>query len=357
MSFTEIKRREIKNYLLRKIDENDKDPVSKISDAFGISVTSVKRYLEAELNDGHILKDNEAACGYSLVFDTHTIQYEIDAIPEQEDTIVYKDILPLLNTGDNAGRIWRYALPEIFNNALEHSGGTTVNIHVDTCFLYTRITVADDGIGIFSRVIDAMKQYGHPNPMIEDAVAELYKGRFTSSPERHTGEGIFFTMKLLDKTAFISDGAVLRSGYDGDQTLVRSHLLAYAMRLSKKGTIVVMQLENDTRRESGEIFGQYSDPDDGLFKTRIPVFEACMDRDPVARSQARRICARLESFREVILDFDKAEIMGQGFADEIFRVFHNAHPEVLLTPVNMNAEVNAMYLHARNTKVVIPHYS
>ena len=46
MSFTDLKRREIKNYLLRKIDEDVPALTSKVADAFGISATSVKRYLE-----------------------------------------------------------------------------------------------------------------------------------------------------------------------------------------------------------------------------------------------------------------------------------------------------------------------
>ncbi|MBQ9333559.1 MAG: DUF4325 domain-containing protein [Lachnospiraceae bacterium] len=356
MSFTETKRREIKLYLLRKIDDDEADLISKVSDAFGISSTSVKRYLEAELNDGHIHADNAAGCGYSLAFDSRSFQYDIDSIAEHEDTIVYKDILPILKTNDNAGKIWRYVLSEIFNNALEHSQGTTVRVIVETGHLYTRIVLSDDGIGIFRSVTEAMKQYGFHNPTPEDAVMELYKGRFTSSPERHTGEGIFFTMKLLDKTAIVSDGSVLRSGYEGAPAYIRSHLLTYAMRLAKKGTVVDMRLENDTHRDAGEVFNQYTTPDEGLYKTRIPVLEACMDREPVARSQARRICARLDSFKEVILDFGRIEFMGQGFADEIFRVFHNAHPDVVLTPVNMTPDVNNMYLHAANTKVIIPHY-
>ncbi|MCR5235070.1 MAG: STAS-like domain-containing protein [Lachnospiraceae bacterium] len=60
--------------------------------------------------------------------------------------------------------------------------------------------------------------------------------------------------------------------------------------------------------------------------TRIPVFEVCPDRDPVARSQARRICARLDSFKEAVLDFEKADFMGQRFADELFMVFAAQHP-------------------------------
>ena len=82
----------------------------------------------------------------------------------------------------------------------------------------------------------------------------------------------------------------------------------------------------------------------------------CLDRDPVARSQARRICARLDSFKEAVLDFEKVDIMGQGFADEVFRVYANMHPTVLLRPVNMNAEVQRMYQFTINNKVEAPKF-
>ncbi len=357
MSFTEIKRREIKNYILRKIDEDDREVVGKTADSFGISATSVKRYFDAELSEGHIVSNADKQCGYELKTKVKKHSYDLNAITEREDGVLYDDIIPLLDVNENAGQIWRYALAEIFNNAIEHSEGSCVDVRLSANYLYSMITVTDNGIGIFRKIMNAMKSYGYRDPRIEDAVTELYKGKFTSCPERHTGEGIFFSMRLLDKFAVISDGIVLRKGYEGESSFVRSHLLNYAMKLTKKGTVVTMQLENDTRRGPAEVFDEYSNVDDGIIKTRIPVFEACLDRDPVARSQARRLCARLNFFREVVLDFDKVEIMGQGFADELFRVYQNAHPEVTLTCAGMNATVQKMYLHARNTKVVTPDYS
>ena len=117
-----------------------------------------------------------------------------------------------------------------------------------------------------------------------------------------------------------------------------------------------MQLENETLRDSREVFNTYADIEDGFYKTRIPILEACLDRDPVARSQARRIYARLENFREIEFDFARVDMMGQGFADEVFRVYANMHPGVTLKPVNMNAEVQRMYQYTINNKVEVPKY-
>ena len=87
-------------------------------------------------------------------------------------------------------------------------------------------------------------------------------------------------------------------------------------------------------------------------RTRIPVKEACITGEPVARSQARRICHRLETFSEVILDFSNVALMGQGFADELFRVYALEHPGVLLRPVNMLPQVERMIRHVGRGQAV-----
>ena len=356
MSFTEIKRIEIKKYLLRKIDEDDSELITKVADSFGISVTSVRRYIESLLVEKSIKTDTKKKCGYRLVFSHKKYTYSLGDISENEDMVMFNDIMPILQINNNAGQIWVYALSEITNNAIEHSEGKNVFIAVDTCCLYSRITVADDGVGIFKKVLDTMKKNGQPATAPECAVVELYKGKFTSKPENHSGEGIFFTMKLVDKFAIISDNMILRSGYCEDPSIIKSHLISYAMKFSNKGTVVMMELSNESSRKAADIFNTYSDVDEGFLKTKIPIFEACLDHEPVSRSQARRILARLESFKEVILDFEKMEYMSQGFADEMFRVFPNAHPDTKLTPVNMNAEVRNMYLYALHTKVEAPKF-
>ena len=39
--------------------------------------------------------------------------------------------------------------------------------------------------------------------------------------------------------------------------------------------------------------------------------------------------------------------IGQAFADEVFRVFAQAHPAVLLAPINMTPEVTRMVRRVR----------
>jgi hypothetical protein len=54
------------------------------------------------------------------------------------------------------------------------------------------------------------------------------------------------------------------------------------------------------------------------------------------------LTAGLERFSEVELDFADVESVGQGFVDEVFRVWSTRNPDTLLYPVNMNPAVEFM---------------
>jgi STAS-like domain of unknown function (DUF4325) len=66
----------------------------------------------------------------------------------------------------------------------------------------------------------------------------------------------------------------------------------------------------------------------------------------VARSQAQRLLARIDRFKVVLFDFTDVETVGQAFADEIFRVYVKAHPEVELVPVRASTQVEQMIARA-----------
>lgn len=70
------------------------------------------------------------------------------------------------------------------------------------------------------------------------------------------------------------------------------------------------------------------------------------DENLISRSQAKRLLARLDRFKEVVLDFKGANIIGQAFADEIFRVFRAQNPNVNIRCVNENEDVRKMILRA-----------
>lgn len=347
MSFSGEKRESIKRYLLEKIRNDDEKYIVKTAENFGISVTSVKRYLKECLSDKIIVEDSNFQIGYRML----TLEKEFSYIGTEvllEDKVFYDDILPLLrNTSRQAQNIWSYAFMEMMNNALEHSQAEHIFCRVKQDYLFTEISVTDDGIGIFKNIRDNLCERTGLIADYQDAIVELYKGKFTTNRECHSGEGIFFTSKIMRAFAIWSDDAIFSSGSFQIDQFVQSHLVAYYTSQKKIGTMVVMKLENETKRSLKEVFDMFSSVEKGFVKTIIPVKEVCPYGEPIARSQARRILYRLEEFKIVEFDFWGVDFMGQGFADEVFRVFQNKYPDIELKPVNANEDVLRMINHVR----------
>lgn len=349
MSFSEERRESIKRYMLEKIRLDDEKYIVKTAENFQISVTSVKRYMKECVLDGIIESCENTRTGYCLVTTEQEFSY-VRSETESEDKVFYTDIVPLIKgVSAEAENIWSYAFTEMMNNALEHSLSEMIYCRIKKDYLYTEISILDDGIGIFNNIRRFLAEKTGKAADYHDAVVELYKGKFTTDSRCHSGEGIFFTSKSLREFAIWSEDAVFSFGcYDKD-SLVQSHLVRYYTYLNKIGTMVVMKLENDTNRQLKEVFDMYSSVEDGLFKTVIPVKAVCPYGEPIARSQARRLLQRLEEFRVVEFDFQDVEFMGQGFADEVFRVFQNKFPDMKLVPVNANEAVHRMVKHILNS--------
>ena len=62
----------------------------------------------------------------------------------------------------------------------------------------------------------------------------------------------------------------------------------------------------------------------------------------MSRLKARRLVSGLERFREVVLDVRGVELVGQGFADEVFRVRAKQHLEVALIAIAISPPVAFM---------------
>lgn len=78
----------------------------------------------------------------------------------------------------------------------------------------------------------------------------------------------------------------------------------------------------------------------GFTRTEVPVkLLQYKNEGLVSRSQAKRLLARVENFKFVTFDFEGIPTIGQAFADQIFRVFANAHPEVTIDVKNVSKDV------------------
>ena len=106
---------------------------------------------------------------------------------------------------------------------------------------------------------------------------------------------------------------------------------------SVDSTTVVMKINNNSKKTLGDIFEEFAseDEDFGFVRTHIPILLADYGADGLmSRSKAKRVMSGVGKFKEVVLDFSGVKRIGQAFADEIFRVYANAHPAVNVQYMN-----------------------
>jgi len=238
----------------------------------------------------------------------------------------------LTTLDENLRSLFDYAFSEMLNNAIEHSESKYVDLKVGIDDKTLWFIVSDDGIGVFRNVIEKRKLTSE-----FEAMQDLLKGKMTTHPHAHSGEGIFFTSKVADIFVLDSFGYSMRVDNNLPDVFFEETTL-------KRGTKVSFFISLNTQKHLQDIFSLYeTDHNDPNFdKTEIHVRLYKVGTIHVSRSQARRILTGLDKFKHIILNFDRVPTVGQAFADEIFRVFQQRNPEIVITPINMNEAVKYM---------------
>ena len=229
--------------------------------------------------------------------------------------------------------IFSYAFSEMLNNAIDHSKSENIAIYVKKIDKGIRFIVDDFGIGVFKNIMNKRKL----NSSLE-AIQDLLKGKITTMPRAHSGEGIFFTSKVSDVFVLESYDCQLKIDNIVEDVFVND------LKPSKSGTRVIFEISLEHSGYLDDVFKQYyTDPEDLAFdKTEIKIKLYTKESIYVSRSQAKRVLAGLEKFRTIVLDFDQVSGVGQAFADEIFRVFQSKYPEIKIIPENMIEAVKFM---------------
>ena len=332
---------EIRRFLLDHVQSHANNINKLAMDKFAITRQAVNAHLHRLVQEGAL---NETGKTKARVYTLAPLAQWSQAYPitegPPEDVVWRHDIDAMLGKlPDNVRDIWFYGFTEMFNNARDHSGGTTISVHITRTAVTTEMMIVDNGVGIFRKIQQALGLLDERH-----AIFELSKGKLTTDPNRHTGEGIFFTSRVFDAFRILSGGVFFQHDVDsGEDWLLQPKDQA-------AGTIVFLKLGNHTSRTTKKIFDQFSSDDDYSFnKTVVPVELSQYGNDKlISRSQAKRVMARVELFKTVVLDFKNVPTIGQAFADEIFRVFPREHQAVELVYIHANSEVKRMITRAES---------
>ncbi|MBQ6396043.1 DUF4325 domain-containing protein [Candidatus Saccharibacteria bacterium] len=305
--------------------------------------TYVSKLLASLLEEGKIAQSRSGRnVTYSVIDKKIALEENLKLKGLHEDEIwktVQKTTDFLDSLSENATNILYFGFTEMLNNAIDHSHSVSGYVKIWQESDSLKFIVKDNGIGIFRNVMSKRRL-----PSEADAARELIKGKLTTAPRWHSGEGIFWTSKSADKF-------VLKS-YNLELSL-NNTLDDYSIRELKDeeqlfGTEVYFEISKSTKKSLQKLFRDFSFDHKtlSLDTTVIPIKLFNEGEIWISRSQAKKVLAGLEKYKKVIFDFAGIDVIGQAFADEIFRVFNISHPEIKLEPINMSSSVNLMVSHA-----------
>lgn len=323
----------------RDVAEHPRDLTRHYADRLCVSRVAANKYIQRLEQEGWIARSGPSTHPFFGPGYKRSISRLYPLAGLEEHVAWERDFKPYFSLPPNIQTIASLGFTEMTNNAIDHSGGKSVFIWASQDEAALHITISDDGVGIFAKITHAL---GLPDMRL--ALLELAKGKLTTDPSRHTGEGVFFTSRMFDSFAISANG--LHYAHDAR---FPQDLLDAAPGVFAEGTAVFMRISLASLRTAAQVYAQFTKaPEDYDFsKTIVPMRLAQLGGEQLlSRSQAKRLIARFDRFRTVMLDFTEVEEIGPAFADELFRVYGGSHPEVELVPQNMTEQVERMWLRA-----------
>lgn len=333
--------------LLRKKGEIRSADIVKLT---GFSREYVNRFLRELRDDGTIVligKSNNARYALAnekIIFNIKSgiLTYNRNLKNENllEDRVLndIKEKTGIFNNlAQNVSDIIDYAFSEMLNNAIEHSQSDKVSVKMRKSPSRLHFQIYDKGIGIFNNLMQKKKLSSEM-----EAIGDLIKGKLTTDPKAHSGEGIFFTSKMSDNLAIKSS----------EKTLLFDNIINDIFVKDSKpirGTRVIFSVSLISDKIIKDIFSKYTDESFEFSKTDVKIQLFKMSTEYISRSQARRILSGLEKFKHIALDFDGIKMAGQAFCDEIFRVWQTKYPAKVIEYKNANANIDFMIKRAIKT--------
>jgi anti-sigma regulatory factor (Ser/Thr protein kinase) len=336
---------DIRRYILQNVEKNPAEISRLAADHFGITRQAVNKHLQRLTEEGVLEERGKTRARHYKIAAIPVWHRRYERVPGlEEDRVWTNDIkLQLGNLATNVLNIWHTGFTEMFNNAIEHSESTFIWVYIGKTAIDCQMMIYDDGIGIFDKI---QRIFNLEDP--RHAILELAKGKLTTDSSHHSGEGIFFTSRMFDSFDILSKCVAWAHEFGKEEEWI----IERQNRADVPGTAVFLKLGNHTAKTAAAIYRDYAAGEEyGFKKTVVPVRLAQYGNDQlVSRSQAKRLLSRVDKFKLVLLDFENVSGIGQGFADEIFRVFKNSHPEIEIEPINASEEIRMMIAHAQSAR-------
>ena len=194
-----------KEKILALIEKQGKVTSREITENIGVSRQYVNLVISGLVGEDKVIKVGSTR--YALYVSKKYIAEHPDVVPnvfkkkyvnqaleEHKIFIEIEDRLPRLKElPENVRSIFTFAFSEMFNNAIEHSRSKIISMEVTMRDKFLSFIINDAGVGVFRNI---MKKRNLKSEI--EAIQDLLKGKTTTMPKSHSGEGIFFTSKAGD---------------------------------------------------------------------------------------------------------------------------------------------------------------
>ena len=334
---------QIRQFILDQVSAHPNDIAAVVVQRFGITRQAVARHLTDLVAVGTLeASGNTTARQYRLRM-MDDVRWELSVTPDLDEDVPWREqISPkLAGVPQNVRDACAYGFTEMLNNVIDHSESDRAEIQFRHTAELIEMRIRDFGIGIFRKIKEACRLHDE-----REAILELAKGKLTTDPQRHSGEGVFFTSRAFDVFEILSGRLHFTHLRPDDDWLVEVDQEPIS------GTSIRMAIAVKSKFKIKDLFDTYANSLDELTfsRTHVPIRLAQLGTESLlSRSQAKRVLVRFDRFQEVLLDFTGVEFIGQAFADEIFRVFANEHPEIKLVAIHSNPAVLGMIRRALNS--------
>lgn len=330
--------------IIRFIEKHDSTGSRALSRHFGISRQALNVHLRLLIDDGKLIKTGSTrnaryhVAAKPAVKENFGADFQVTGLDESH---IYQRLSLSLNLSRwlkaDVESIAHYVFTEMLNNVVDHSGSSRTRVRASLGAGTLSFDIKDWGIGVFASIAERFLLHSE-----QDAMVELVKGKTTTMPEAHSGEGIFFTSKVADRFVLRSH----RIQLEWDRA--RGDVFVSTPRYTK-GTSVSVEIKRDSRLKLEDVFSRYAPEEFNHQFQKTLVHVKLLNKEYVSRSEAKRLMQNLDNFRVVELDFRDVQAVGQGFADEVFRVFYGNHPEVEIHAINTSPVIQAMIRHVKTT--------
>lgn len=326
---------QIKQFILENISSHQRDIIKAAIHKFGISRQAILKHMNTLISEKRVVAHGKTRDRFYEVMPQVNFSKSVDISNVLSPSkILEQQILPNFKSlPKNIYEICEFAVMALFTNTIDHSKATRLNYKIYITPTETHIFISDNGEGIFSKIHRKLELNS-----FQVAALEVAKGHVTTDPINHAGEELMTVIRLFDHVTIEASGICLSYLSDIKDWSITSST-------QQQGTRVHLEIKNNSKRSCHETFHQIFNQENK--SVRIPVNLIRLKNELVnSREQAKQLLRNIRELDEIKFDFNKIDLIGPAFADELIRKTKQKNNSANIKWVNSNDTVDLLMSRA-----------